>query len=100
MATELLIDTRQEFGEHHVAHIRVRKVPRNLNRPDGFKINCVLIDLRIGKPVLLLDNHYPFGYHIHPMPHVDKSKRESIQVSDPYEAIDIFIKVAEEKVSG
>lgn len=66
MATEILVDTHQQVGKFHVAKVKLQKVIPSSNRPDGFKLNCVLIDIRTNQPVLILDNHSPFGYHIHP----------------------------------
>ncbi len=58
--------------------------------------NCILIDLRINRAVLILDNHEPFGYHIHTDPLADHQQRDSLVVKDPYEAINIFVKKARE----
>lgn len=42
-------------------------------------------------PVLLLDNHEPFGYHIHTKMPYDKSHRVFIDIQNYTEAIEFFI---------
>ncbi len=68
----------------------------NDSRPDDYKVNFVLVDLRTLKPVLLLDNHAPFGYHVHPDAEQNHKERIQISVSSPYEALDLFLKKAKE----
>lgn len=96
MASKVHLNKRVRVGESHVAILKVQQVPPSENRPDGFKVNCALIDIELHKPVLILDNHKPFGYHFHIEPHIDHQKRESIKVNDPFEALDIFLQKAGE----
>ena len=76
---------------HFTAHMKIQQIPPDDNRPDGFKVNFVLIDDEMQKPVFLIDNHKPFGYHIHPNLNKDHSDREEIVVSSPFEALDLFL---------
>lgn len=81
--------------------IKVLQVPRSLKFPDGYKVNCVLIDVDKRAVLLLLDNHQPFGYHVHfEMPH-NKSARRGVDVKSYAEAIRFFFeevrKVVDEK---
>ena len=92
MPSEVLIDRYQQVGDHHSLRVKLQKIPASKKRPDGFKLNCVLIDLRINKAVLILDNHAPFGYHIHPEPQTDHTIRDELVVDDPFEAIRMFQK--------
>lgn len=59
------------------AHIKVLEVTRSLKFPDGIKIRCVLVDVECGHPMLLLDNHEPFGYYMHTRLPEDKGFRVS-----------------------
>ncbi len=81
---------------NYIAHLKIQEVRPNYSRPDGHKVNFVLVDLRTLKPVLLLDNHAPFGYHVHPDAEQNHNERIEISVSSPYEALDIFLKKAKE----
>ena len=82
-----------------VAHMKIQEVPKNDNRPDGFKVNFVLVNLETMEPMLIIDNHKPFGYHIHSDVN-DHSNRIELQVSGPYEALDLFIKRVKEITNG
>jgi hypothetical protein len=96
MVSRVLIDTNQQIGSHFVAKIKLLSITPDKVRPDGFKLNCVLIDLRINRPVLILDNHEPFGYHLHSDPQVDHNQRETLIVDSPTEAIELFVKISRE----
>ena len=87
--TRVLRDVSINIGEFWIAKIKLQQVPKNRNRPDGFKLNCVLIDTRLGKAVLILDNHHPFGYHLHPNAS-EHDQREELEIAHPKEAIQIF----------
>ena len=90
MVSKTLIDSKQKIGEHYVAVIKLLSVQKSSSRPDGFKLNCALIDIRLQKPVLILDNHKPFGYHVHPDPINDHKNRVIDVARNPLDAIDIF----------
>lgn len=79
----------------YVAKMKIQSVPPNANRPDGFKINFILLRLADFERVLLVDNHAPFGYHMHANPSNPK-ERVTLEVSSPFEALDIFVKKAKE----
>lgn len=81
---------------HFIAHLKIQSVPKSENRPDGYKVNFVLVDIESMKPVMIVDNHKPFGYHIHPAARDDHSIRIDLNVDSPYQALDIFIKKAKE----
>ena len=96
MGSELLLHTRQQIGDYHVVIVKLQAVTSDSVRPDGFKLNCVLLDFRVNKAVLILDNHEPFGYHLHPTPIDDHGNREKIEVQSPFEAIDLFVEMSQE----
>jgi len=100
VVSKLLRDTKALLGEYWIAHIKLQTVTPDRIRPDGLKLNCVLLDKRTNQAVLLLDNHAPFGYHIHPQASTDHNFREEIVVESPYEAIDIFFSRAKEIIHG
>ncbi len=77
------------------AHIKVYEVSNRNKFPDGFKVSCALVELGTGVLRLLLDNHQPFGYHMHTKLPEDKSFRLSIYVLNHQEAIQLFFKHAE-----
>ena len=64
------------------------------------EVRCVLLDLEWNLPRLLLDNHEPFGYHLHTKLPGDKNFRESVEVSGYEDAVRLFIKEARKVVEG
>ena len=58
--------------------------------PEGVKAKFVLIDILEKEPRLLVDNHEPFGFHVHDGLPKNKSKRVSLNVEDHEEALEIF----------
>jgi hypothetical protein len=65
--------------------------PKNIKFPQGIKLRCVLIDLYKNKPVLLVDNHEPLGFHIHIDLPDNHDNRISLGTDDYREAIKIFM---------
>ncbi|MBF0299515.1 MAG: hypothetical protein HQK51_12390 [Oligoflexia bacterium] len=70
--------------------IRVYEVENDQKFPENVKVSLALIDLTIGKVVLLIDNHEPFGFHIHSGLPQDHGIRESLNITSYEEAIDCF----------
>ena len=72
----------------------------NKKFPEGVKAKFVLIDLEQNKPRLLIDNHAPFGFHLHTaLPH-DKGSRLALDVKDFNEAYEEFLKEVERVVNN
>lgn len=74
------------------ARIKVLEVPRSLKFPDGFKVSCVLLDKNSKTVRLVLDNHQPFGYHIHTALPQNKNARLQVDVKNYAEAIRLFFR--------
>jgi hypothetical protein len=83
-----------------IAHMKIQSVPKDDNHPDGYKVNFVLVNLRTLAPVLIVDNHKPFGYHLHPDATKDQRSRIELHVDSPYQALEIFLKKAKELSHG
>lgn len=88
---QVLIDEVVTWKEGQFeVHIKVYKVAKSFKFPDGIKTRCALVERRTGILHLLLDNHYPFGYHLHSKLPKNKNFRELIHVCNHLEAIEIF----------
>jgi hypothetical protein len=74
---------------------KVFEVVRNKRYPEGVKAKFVLIDLEQNAPRLLVDNHAPFGFHMHHGMPADKGLRSPLIVSSFQEAYKEFIKEVE-----
>lgn len=96
----MLEETIVFAGGRFQARVKVIEVPKSSKFPDGIKVKCVLLDVELRLPRLLLDNHEPFGYHLHTRLPDDKNFRESVMVFDCEEAVRLFMKEARKVVEG
>lgn len=88
-ATVLVDQVLLLANEKYAAHIKVYEVANYAKYPSGYKVRCALIERMSGGLIVLLDNHEPFGFHIHTkLP--DKNPRTSFDVDSYEEAIEIF----------
>lgn len=74
---------------------KVLQVGTNKKFPEGVKAKFVLIDLEQNLPRLLIDNHEPFGFHLHTGLPDDKSVRLILDVKDFNDAYQEFLKEVE-----
>lgn len=63
--------------------------------PDAVKAKFVLIDAERNLPRLLVDNHEPFGFHMHTALPDDKDVRVGLSVVDYNAALAIFYEEVE-----
>jgi hypothetical protein len=71
------------------------RIPANKKFPLGIKAKYVLIDVQHGPPRFLVDNHEPYGFHMHTRLPDDETVREPLDVADHDEALDRFFKEVE-----
>jgi hypothetical protein len=92
MKASLLIHREQVLNDgKYVMIIKVYEVRKSKKFPDGIKAKFLLQDAEAGTPRLLVDNHQPFGFHIHSkLPH-DPDHREILDVKDHEEALAFFL---------
>lgn len=96
MASKILIDiSLGYFNNRFVAHFKVYEVDSSDKYPEGIKARFVLVDAENGWPRLLVDNHEPFGFHMHTKLPEDKSHRVKLDVKDHNEALALFVKEVE-----
>ena len=77
-------------NENFEAHIKVYEVSNNSKFPDGYKVRCALVERNTGVLHVLLDNHEPYGYHLHSRLPKDKNFRLSLKITHYSEAIKLF----------
>lgn len=93
--------TRIILSETFVVNYRYRvvlyvvEVPVSRKFPEGIKAKFVLIDSEGNFPRLLVDNHEPFGFHMHTQLPEDSGIRVELAVKDHDEALDVFFKEVE-----
>lgn len=79
----------------YLADLKVYDVEKSRKFPDGIKAKFVLLDIELGFARLLLDNHHPFGFHLHTKLPEDREHRELLDVTDYKEALDFFFEEIE-----
>jgi hypothetical protein len=82
------------------AQVKVYEVAKSLKFPDGFKVRCALIETKTGALRVLLDNHEPFGYHLHAKLPKDRKARTSVNVRNYQDAISLFFDEVEKVVKN
>ena len=100
MSVTTLVHIDQKLDRRYRVVIDVKQVPESQKFPDGIKSRYVLIDMETRRPVLLFDNHEPFGYHWHPNPIEQKSLRLSLPTKQYDKALEIFWEKVEEVCNG
>ncbi len=74
-------------NEKFEVHIKLIELPVSLKYPGGYKLSCALVECKSGILRLLLDNHEPFGYHLHTRLPEDKSLRIEVDVKNYEDAL-------------
>lgn len=92
---KVLMDVSYILRGRYRVIAKVLQVEGNKKFPEGVKAKFVLIDLELNQPRLLVDNHAPFGFHLHTaLPH-DKGSRVPLDVKNFNEAYEEFLKEVE-----
>ena len=85
-----LVDEELALTDKYKIFLKVYKVGVSKKFPKGIKAKFVLIDTEQEKPRLLMDNHEPFGFHMHTGLPFDKEVRVTLDVEDYNKALTIF----------
>lgn len=83
-----------------VIEVKAYEVPKSTKYPVGIKLRCVLVDVEHGKPVVPLDNHELFGFHLHSRLPDDPDFRVKLDINDYEEAIHVFMTEVRKVVSN
>lgn len=85
--------------ERFIAHVKVFAVVDNLKYPDGYKVRCALVEKNTRILWVLLDNHDPYGYHLHAKLPQNKNFRVSVEIQGYEQAIELFFKEVERVIN-
>lgn len=94
-ATRIIIDEAFAINSRYRVVLLVIRVPLNRKFPLGVKAKYVLIDAEGGFPRLLVDNHEPYGFHMHTALPEDNAVRVALAVNDHNGALDLFFEEVE-----
>lgn len=77
------------------ADIKVLAISKSEKFPLGIKAKFVLLDTYEGTARLLVDNHEPYGFHMHTKLPKEPEHRERLETGDHEEALEVFLREAE-----
>ena len=94
-ATRIIIDEALAINSRYRVVLRALRVPVSKKFLQGVKAKFVLIDVEGGFPRLLVDNHEPYGFHMHTALPEDNAVRVELSVKNHNEALDEFFREVE-----
>jgi hypothetical protein len=93
---KMLFESVLDISERYRVELKVFEVKVSEKYPEGFKARFALIDTVDKAPRLLIDNHAPFGFHIHTQLPKDKNSRTLLETTDYTKALDKFWELTQE----
>lgn len=88
--TRVLLSESISISERFRVELKVYEVDSSKKYPEGIKAKFVLIDVINKQPLLLVDNHEPYGFHIHEELPDNKHQRTVLETKDFNEALEVF----------
>lgn len=79
----------------YAVDMKVFEVQKSKKFPGGIKAKFLLKDIELGFARLLVDNHEPFGFHMHTKLPEEKDHRMELDVIDYNEAMALFFEEVE-----
>jgi hypothetical protein len=92
---KVLVNVSYMATEKFRIDLKVYEIEANKKHPEGVKVRFILIDEERKLPRLLVDNHAPFGFHMHTQLPDDKDVRIKLPVGTHEEALQEFLKEVE-----
>ena len=92
----VLLDEILDISERYRVELKVFEVNPSYKYPEGVKARFVLVDLLNKVPRLVVDNHAPFGFHVHANLPEERDSRLLLDTSDYLEALDKFRNLVKE----
>lgn len=96
----VLMNQVLDISERFRVELKVFEVVPDDKYPKGIKVSFVLIDVIQKVPRLLIDNHEPFGFHVHEELPENKNARRLLKVTDYVLALDEFWRLTNEILTG
>ena len=94
-ASRVILNNTFAINNRYRVVLYVIRVEASKKIPSGIKAKFVLIDSKNGTPRLLIDNHEPFGFHMHTKLPAEENVREPLPVKDHNEALTFFFQEVE-----
>ena len=92
----VILNKSYDISERYRIELKVFEIKLSQKYPEGVKARFVLIDILHKVPRLVVDNHAPFGFHIHTNLPKEKNKRILLETCNYIEALDKFRELVKE----
>lgn len=92
---KVILNERFAINHRYRVVLQVIEVVASKKFPAGIKAKYALIDSEGGFPRLLVDNHEPYGFHMHTKLPEEKADRVPLSVTNYTDALDLFFQEAE-----
>jgi hypothetical protein len=93
---EILLDQTLDISERFRVELKVFEIETSEKYPEGIKVRFILLDVIRKVPRLLVDNHAPFGFHVHEKLPENKESRRTLSTTDYFQALDEFWRLTKE----
>ena len=85
-----------DISERYRVELKVYETGVSKKYPEGIKVRFTLVDVLEKVPRLLVDNHAPFGFHVHTELPKNKGSRQTLEAKDYLVALDEFWRLVKE----
>ena len=86
----VLMEEFLDLSERYRVELKVYGIRPSQKYPEGIKARFALVDMIEAAPRLLIDNHAPFGFHVHAELPKNKKARQVLETKDYLVALDEF----------
>lgn len=94
-AAKIILNEKFAINSRYRVVLHVLEVAVSEKFPQGIKAKYVLIDTEGNFPRLLVDNHEPYGFHMHTALPNDHEVRTELSVTDHKAALALFYQEVE-----
>lgn len=92
----VLFEQRLDISDRYRVEMEVLAIEPSTKYADGIKVSFVLIDGVEKAPRLIVDNHAPYGFHVHTELPGNKQARSPLKVESYKEALEEFWRLVKE----
>ena len=92
MTARVILDQKLVFGEddRYSVFLKIYEVEKSKKFPDGIKAKFVMVDTATNSTCLLVDNHEPYGFHVHSKSNRGETQRTRLDATDYLGALQFF----------
>jgi hypothetical protein len=97
---KVLLEQNLDISARFRVELNIFEVEPSKKFPGGIRVSFALIDAIAKVPRLLIDNHEPFGFHVHSELPKNKHARKLLAAKDCSEALNEFWRLIEDIIKN